>query len=209
MVGEGVLHVCLKDDRISEILVINRKPCGYTHSKLNEIIHSDFFNLESIQEQFRGYNTCFFCMGVTSIGKDEETYSRLTHTLTLNFAHALTRVNSGMTFIYVSGAGTDSSEKGKSMWARVKGKTENDLKKLPFRQVYLFRPGYIQPIVGMKYTHAFYNWISWMYPAFRLLFGRFTSTLEEIGNAMINATVSGYEKSVLEVKDINRIAKRQ
>ncbi|MFA6261516.1 MAG: NAD-dependent epimerase/dehydratase family protein [Bacteroidia bacterium] len=207
MVGEGVLHVCLNNDRVSEILVINRKPCGYTHAKLKEIIHTDFFNLESIQEQFRGYNACFFCLGVTSIGKDEEVYTKFTHTLTLNFATAVSAENSGMTFIYVSGAGTDSTEKGKSMWARVKGKTENDLKKLPFKHVYLFRPGYIQPIAGMKYTHAFYHWISWMYPAFRLLFGGFTSTLEEIGKAMIGATVSGYEKPVLEVKDINRLGK--
>lgn len=207
MVGEGVMHVCLQDDRVSEILVINRKPCGYTHPKLKEILHADFFNLTPVLDQFKGYNACFFCLGVTSIGKDEPEYTRLTHTLTLHFAQTVSRLNNAMTFIYVSGAGTDSTEKGRSMWARVKGRTENDLKRLPFKQVFLFRPGYIQPIAGMHYTHSFYHWISWMYPLFRLLFARFASTLEEIGKAMIQVTVSGYEKPILEVEDIRRMGK--
>jgi uncharacterized protein YbjT (DUF2867 family) len=145
MVGEGVLHECLQHPAVEAVLVINRKPCGVVHPKLKEIIHPDFFDLSGIQQQLKGYNACFFCLGVSSIGMKEPEYHRLTYTLTLNFAETLSKLNRDTTFCYVSGGGTDSSEKGRSMWARVKGKTENDLMKLPFKQVFAFRPGYMHP----------------------------------------------------------------
>jgi putative NADH-flavin reductase len=147
MVGEGVLHECLNHPDVESVLIINRKPYGLKHEKLKEIIHKDFFDLTLIEDQLSGYNACFFCAGVTSLGKKEEEYKRLTYNLTMNFAETLVKVNGEkskeITFCYVSGTGTDSTEKGKTMWARVKGKTENDLMKLPFKNAYAFRPGYI------------------------------------------------------------------
>ena len=133
MVGEGVLHECLLHPDVESVLVINRKPCGVKHEKLKEIIHKDFFDLSSIEDQLAGYNACYFCAGVSSVGKKEDEYRRFTYDLTLNFANTLLKFNPDMTFCYVSGVGTDSTEKGRSMWARVKGKTENDLLKLPFK----------------------------------------------------------------------------
>ncbi len=132
MVGEGVLHECLLHPDVESVLVINRKPCGVKHEKLKEIIHKDFFDLSSIEDQLSGYNACYFCAGVSSVGKKEDEYKRITYDLTLNFAKTLLKLNPDMTFCYVSGVGTDSTEKGRSMWARVKGKTENDLLKLRF-----------------------------------------------------------------------------
>jgi putative NADH-flavin reductase len=148
MVGEGVLHECLLHPEVESVLVINRNPCGVKHEKLKEIIQKDFFNLSPIENQLEAYNACYFCAGVSSMGKSEEEYNRLTYDLTLNFANTLLKHNSDMTFCYVSGVGTDSTEKGRSMWTRVKGKTENDLLKHPFKAAYVFRPGYIQPTNG-------------------------------------------------------------
>jgi uncharacterized protein YbjT (DUF2867 family) len=141
MVGEGVLHECLNHPMVEEVLIVNRKPFGMEHPKLKEIIHADFFDISPIRDQVKGYDACFFCLGVSSVGLKEDEYYRLTHTLTLNFATILAAANPNMTFEYISGAGTDKTEKGRSMWARVKGKTENDLAKLPFKKVYNFRPG--------------------------------------------------------------------
>src|SRR6202012_2283675 len=146
MVGEGVLHECLISDEVEHVLVINRKPCGITHPKLEEVIHTDFFNLAPIEGKLQNYNACFFCLGVSSIGMKEDEYTKMTYTLTMHVATTLSRLNNNMVFCYVSGASTDSTEKGKSMWARVKGKTENDLMKLPFKAVYALRPGFIRPI---------------------------------------------------------------
>src|SRR6266508_2253769 len=146
MVGEGVLHICLNHPNVEQILVINRKPCGVQHPKLKEIIHTDFYNLSSIEDQLIGYNACFFCLGISSVGMKEADYFKVTYTLTMHVAETLSRHNPDMTFCYISGAGTDSTEKGRIMWARVKGKTENDLMKLPFRDVFAFRPGFIKPI---------------------------------------------------------------
>lgn len=206
MVGEGVLMTCLSDDRINRIVVVNRRPCGYVHPKLTEIIHADFLDFNPIKSKLTGLDACFFCLGVTSIGKNEDDYTRLTHTLTLHIAGILCEANPGMKFMYISGAGTDSTEKGRIMWARVKGKTENDLKQLPFKKVYAFRPGYIQPLPGARYTHAFYPWVSWMYPMLKGFFGRYVSTLGDIGKAMVNLLDMEDEKTVLEAGDINRIA---
>jgi hypothetical protein len=207
MVGEGVMHECLLRPDVETVLVINRKPCGVVHPKLEEIIHPDFFDISAIEKQLSGYNACFFCLGVSSIGMKEPEYYKFTYTLTLNVAQTLSRLNPGMTFCYVSGGGTDSSEKGRSMWARVKGKTENDLMKLPFKQVFAFRPGYMHPTKGLKNTNPYYKYMTWMYPLLRKVFPGGVSTLAELGQAMINVVRFGYEKQVLEVKDIVAAAK--
>ncbi|HVA97471.1 MAG TPA: NAD-dependent epimerase/dehydratase family protein [Bacteroidia bacterium] len=206
MVGEGVLHECLKQADVETVLVVNRKPCGINHPKLKEIIHKDFFNLDSIANELSGYNTCLFCLGVSSVGMKEEEYYKLTYTLTLGFATIVAKVNSNMTFEYISGAATDSTEKGRVMWARVKGKTENDLTKLPFKAVYNFRPGYMHPTKELKNTNKYYKYITWLYPVLRKLFPQHVSTLQEMGMAMINAARFGYNKQILEVKDIVELA---
>ncbi len=208
MVGEGVLHECLNHDDVEKVLVINRKPCGVRHNKLQEIIHGDFFDLSEITEYFKGYNTCFFCLGVTSINKKEEEYYKLTYSLTLYFAEMILKQNQDSTFCYISGAGTDSSENGKSMWARVKGKTENALMKMNFGKVYNFQPGYLHPTKGLVYSHSYYKWIGFLYPLFCFLFPNYVSTLKELGLAMINSITIGYDKQILEVKDIKELSKR-
>jgi uncharacterized protein YbjT (DUF2867 family) len=206
MVGEGVLHECLQHPQVEEVLVIGRKTCGVVHPKLKEIIHVDFFDLSVIEGQLSGYNACYFCLGVSSVGMKEPEYYKLTYTLTLNVAQTLSKLNPGMTFCYVSGGGTDSTEKGSSMWARVKGKTENDLMKLPFKQVYNFRPGYMHPTKGLKNVLPYYKYITWLYPVVRKVFPQFVSTLAELGQAMINTVLIGYDKPILEVKNIVKLA---
>ncbi len=206
MVGEGVLHECLLHPQVETVLVVNRKPCGINHPKLIEIIHQDFYDFSSIKDDLSDYNACYFCLGVTSLGKKEPEYTKLTYTLTLYFAGILSELNPDMTFCYVSGAGTDSTEKGRSMWARVKGKTENDLMKLPFKNVFAFRPGYIHPTDGLKNTQRYYSYLSWLFPIFQTLFHNYVCTLTQVGLAMINATLDGYRKKVLEVKDIHELA---
>ncbi len=208
MVGEGVLHECLLRDDVEAVLVVTRKPCGITHPKLKEIVHPDFYDISSIESQLTGYNACFFCLGTTSIGKKEDEFYKITYTLTMHFAETLCRLNSDMTFCYISGGATDSTEKGRIMWARVKGKTENDLMKLPFKQVYNFRPGYMNPTKGLKNTISFYNYISWMYPFLRMVFPNYFISLKELGLAMINTVNKGYEKQILEVKDIIVLSKK-
>lgn len=209
MVGEGVLHECLLSPAVEAVLVINRNPCGVVHPKLKEVILKDFFNFDTIQNEVAGYNACFFCLGTTSVGISAGDYYKMTYTLTMGVAHVLSKVNPGMTFCYISGSGTDSSEKGRLAWARVKGKTENDLMKLPFKQVYAFRPGYIHPTPGLKRTLSFYKYITWFYPVGRVLFPGTVSTLAEIGQAMIHTVTQGYEKKILEVKDIVELAARK
>ena len=206
MVGEGVLHECLLHPDVETVLTISRKPFGITHPKLNEIIIKNFFDIKSIEEKLSGYNACYFCLGVSSVGKNEEEYRKLTYDLTLSFAEILSRLNPDMTFCYVSGDGTDSSEKGKTMWARVKGKTENDLMKLPFKKVYAFRPGYMQPTKGLKNTLIYYKLGSWLYPLFKLLMPSHVSTLRDLGIAMINVTLKGYDRSVIKVRDIIKLS---
>ncbi len=209
MVGEGVLHECLLHPDVESVLVINRKPCGVMHEKLREIIHNDLSDMSSVSDQLHGYNACYFCAGVSSIGKKEPEYRRITYTLTMRFAETLAAINPEMTFCYVSGAGTDSTEHGRIMWARVKGKTENDLLKLPFRQVFNFRPGGLEPTKGLKNTLSFYKYISWLFPVVRLALPNSFSTLRELGRAMIHATVRGYPRKALEVRDIKLLAKTQ
>lgn len=207
MVGEGVLHECLHHSEIEKVLIINRRPSGRSHPKLTEIVHEDFFDLTKVKERLAGFDACFFCLGVSSIRLDEARYHRLTYDLTLNFARTLLDFNSDLTFCYVSGSGTDSTEQGKSMWARVKGKTENHLLALGFRHTYMFRPGFMYPTPGLKNTLKFYRYINWVYPFLRKVFPKYFSTLTELGLAMIHSATRGYNKPVLEVKDIVDLAK--
>lgn len=208
MVGEGVLHECLQHADVEKVLIINRKPSGITHPKLKELIHADFFDLSAIENQLAGYNACFFCLGVSSMGLDEIAYNRLTYDLTMGFAQTINKLNPDMMFCYISGAGIDSSENGRMMWARVKGKTENHLMKLPFKRAYNFRPGFMRATAGLKNTLSYYKYVGWLYPVLRLVLPKYVSTLKEMGLAMINAVLKGYEKQVLEVRDIVVLAKR-
>jgi uncharacterized protein YbjT (DUF2867 family) len=208
MVGEGVLLECLEDQRVESILVVNRRKCGLTHPKLKEIIHPDFFQLDSVESELKGYNACFFCAGVSSIGMNEQDYKRITHDLTMNFANTLNRLNPEMTFCYVSGSGTDSSEKGRIMWARVKGKTENDLMKLPFKAVYAFRPAFMKPVDGQKNTLKFYRYVNWLYPLMHALMPGYFGTLKDVAGTMINCAITTPDIKVLETRDIENLAKK-
>lgn len=207
MVGEGVLLECLAHPQVTEVLSVSRKPTGVTHPKLKEYIVADFLYLKENDETLKNYNACFFCAGVSSVGMKEPEYTRITYNTTLAFARAL-NPKSQMTFVYVSGAGTDSSEKGRSMWARVKGKTENDLMKLPFRQVFAFRPGVMKFSEGQKNISKTQKFMSGLYPIFKAIFPNASSTLRQVGQAMIYASLIGYEKSIVEVKDIKIMADR-
>jgi len=205
MVGEGVLMRCLSSAEIDHILVINRKPCGYVHPKLKEIIHADFFDFSAIEHQLSGYNACFFCLGISSVGVDGETYYKMTYTLTMHVAQTLSRLDSSMTFCYVSGGGTN--ENGRLRWAQVKGKTESDLTKLPFEQVFNFRPGFIKPLAGQKYAHQFYKYINWLFPIGRTIYPSGFCTMAELGQAMINTLSHHDQRRILEGKDIIALAK--
>jgi hypothetical protein len=207
MVGEGVLHVCLNSSEVESVLVINRRSCGVNHPRLREIILDDLSDLSPIEEQLKDYNACFFCAGVSSVGRSEEEYKKITYDLTLSFAQTLHKLNEDMFFNYVSGSGTDSTEKGRIKWARVKGKTENDLLKL-FKNACMFRPGYIQPIKGLENTYTAYKIFAPFYPVLKMLFPRYVVTLEETGRAMIKSVTMGYEKRVLECTDIVKLAGR-
>jgi uncharacterized protein YbjT (DUF2867 family) len=207
MVGEGVLHECLNNENIEKVLVINRKTCGVVHPKLKEVLHPDFFNLYPVESQLIGYNAAFFCLGVSSVGMKEAAYKHLTYDLTLHVAQMILKNNPEMSITYVSGVGTDSTEKGRSMWARVKGRTENDLLKLPFKKAYMFRPGYIHPAKGMKNTNKYYAYVTWLYPFLKSVFPKYASTLQDVSLAMINAVVTNFPKSFVEVEDINKLAK--
>jgi uncharacterized protein YbjT (DUF2867 family) len=202
MVGEGVLHEALLHPDVERVLTVSRKPSGISDPKLKEIIIPDFFDLSAIQSQLAGYDACFFCLGVSSIGMSEDKYRHVTYDLTMNFAGTLSKMNPDMTFSYISGKGTESSEHGRLMWARVKGKTENELIKLPFKQVFAFRPGFIKATEGQKNTLKYYKYFAWLYPILKVIYPSGACTLEEIGIAMINVSKNGYPKHVLEVKDI-------
>jgi uncharacterized protein YbjT (DUF2867 family) len=206
MVGEGVMHQCLQHPDVEAVLIINRKPSGYSHPKLKEIVHANFFDLSAIEDLLNGYNACYFCLGISSVGISKEDYYKTTYTLTINVAQTLVKHNPDMTFCYISGAGTDSKEKGTG-WAAVKGKTENDLMKLSFKQVFAFRPGFIKPIQGLSKTHNFYKYINWLYPIGRALYPAGFITLQELAQAMINITKQGYPTKVIEGKDIITLAK--
>jgi len=212
MVGQGVLIECLGSNEVESVLIINRYSLGMKHEKLKEIILPDFNDLSSVEKDLSGYNACFFCAGVSSYRMTEEDYSRVTYDLTLNFAKILLKHNPEMTFNYVSGTGTDSSEKGRIMWARVKGKTENDLLALGFKKAYMFRPGYIQPMKGVKSKtklyKALYVVFKPMYPLLKALIPKNITSSPQIGIAMINSVTKGYEKNILMNEDVNVLAGR-
>ena len=209
MVGQGVLHECLSAVGVESVLVVGRSSIGLQHPKLREIIHTDPFDYSTIEGDLRGYDSCFFCLGVSSAGMSEEQYHRLTYELTLTAAQSLARLNPGMTFCYVSGTGTDSTERGRSMWARVKGKTENALLRLPFKAAFMFRPGYIQPVNGVRSKTTLYRILyailGPLYPLWKLLFPSYVTTTEQVGKAMIRVTERGYPRPHLENRDINAL----
>ena len=206
MVGKGVLLECLEHPEVSEALVVNRHPLGMTHPKLKEILHKDFHNLSAIKGQLQGYDACFFCLGVSVVGLNEEQYSRIIHDLTLHFAETV--INPAMTFIYVSGAGSDSTEQGRSMWARVKGKTENALLKMPFKAAYMFRPGLILPMKGIKSRTVWYNAAYFVLRPFFSLMKNSPSVTDtvRVGKAMIHVMLHGSDKIYFENRDINEVA---
>lgn len=207
MVGEGVLLECLNQKQITEILSVSRKPTGFTHPKLKEYIVSDFLMLQENDERLKGYDACFFCAGVSSVGMKEEEYKRITYDTTLNFAKAL-NPNPKMSFIYVSGGGTDSSEKGRMMWARVKGKTENELMKLPFKQAFGFRIGFLIASSGQKRVLRYYKYFTWLFPLIKLVLPNIITTMNQVALAMIYAAQNGYEGNVIHVRDIKIMAER-
>lgn len=207
MVGEGVLLECLNHPDVEQVLIINRKASGFSHPKLREIVHKDFFNLAPIADQLTGYNACFFCLGVSSVGMSQDEYKHLTYDLTLHFAETLAKQSPDLTFCYVTGAGTDSSEQGRIAWARVKGATENAVMRL-FKKAYMFRPGFMKATPGQKNIKIYYTFLAWLYPIGRALYPAGFCTLNEVGQAMINTVTKGYEKQILEVKDIVELAKR-
>jgi len=209
MVGQGVLRECLLDPEVQSVLSIGRAQTGQRHPKLRELVHGDFLDFSALEQDMAGFDTCFFCLGVSSAGMSEERYQRVTYDITMAAARTLAKLNPNMTFIYVSGMGTDSSERGRVMWARVKGKTENALMKLPFKARYMFRPGFIQPLHQIRSKtrlyRAFYAITGPVYPVIRALFPRYVTTTEQLGRAMIKVAKQGAQKSVLENWDINRI----
>ncbi len=208
MVGEGVLQECLVNPEVERVLIVNRKEYPLQHPKLSQAILSDIQDIESIGEDLSSYNACYFCAGVSSVGMDEQKYSMLTYDLTLGFAKKLLAINQDMTFCYVSGSGTDSSEQGRTMWARVKGKTENDLMKLPFKAVYNFRPAFMRPTPGAKNVKGIFKLITALYPILRPFNRTYFLTLEEVAKAMIVVSIHGYNKHVLEVEDISFLASK-
>ncbi|HEY2914185.1 MAG TPA: NAD-dependent epimerase/dehydratase family protein [Candidatus Angelobacter sp.] len=207
MVGQGVLRECLLAGDVDSVLAVGRTSTGQQHAKLQEIVRSNLFDLSPIEGRISGFDACFFCLGVSAAGMSEQDYRRLTYELTISVAITLARLNPGMTFIYVSGTGTDSSERSRMMWARVKGKTENDLLKMPFRAAYMFRPGYIQPLHGIrtktKWYGALYAVMGPLYPILKRLLPNYVTTTECVGRAMLNATRHGAPKRFLENQDIN------
>lgn len=209
MIGQGVLRECLLDPRVAQIVSLVRRPTSQTHAKLKELVHTEFFDYGPIEADLSGVDACFFCLGVSSAGLSEEAYRRVTYDMTLAAAGTLSRLNPGMTFCYVSGAGTDSTEHGRVMWARVKGATENALLRLPFKAVHLFRPGAIQPLHGItsstKLYRILYRVMGPFFPALRAVAPDSFTTTEQLGRAMLHAGLEGAPKAVLETRDINRL----
>lgn len=206
MVGEGVLLTALDNQYVESVLVVGRRTCGIKHKKLKEIIHNDFYNISPIEDKLKGYNACFFCLGTSSVGMKKEEYKRVTYDLTLHCAEVLSKLNPDMTFCYVSGTGTDSTEKGKIMWARVKGKTENDLMKLPFKDVFNFRPGFMKPVDGQKNIKKMFRVFTSVYPTAKMLFPGSGCKLEDLGKAMLKVSLTGYPNQILGNNDIEKAA---
>lgn len=212
MVGAGALLECLADPRVQSVLAISRSPSGRTHPKLREVIRADFFAYDDLQADFATTDACFFCLGVSSVGMSEAAYTRLTYDLTLAAARAMVAVNPRLTFCYVSGAGTESSEQGRSMWARVKGRTENALFALPFKAAFMFRPGFIQPVKGVRsktrWYQAIYTVAAPLSPVLQRLFPQVSTTTARLGRALIHVAAVGYSKPILYSRDINALGAR-
>jgi uncharacterized protein YbjT (DUF2867 family) len=210
MLGQGVLRECLLDPSVEHVLLVVRSPTGQQNPKLTELVRKDLFNYSDLESQLAGYDACFFCLGVTSSGMTEQDYSHFTYDLTVAAAETLARLNPAMTFLYISGQGTDSTEKGGSMWARVKGKTENALLRFPFKAAYMFRPGVIQPMHGIQSKTAgyrvFYFAAKPLLPLLRWIFPQYVTTTELLARAMIRVALHGYPKRILESRDINEAA---
>lgn len=207
LVGEGILLVCLNSPQVTEVLTVSRKPSEHQHPKLKELIVKDFSEIKNHTAAISSYDACFFCAGVSSVGETEESFTRKTYDFVIPFAENLSHINNAMTFIYVSGNRTDSTEKGKVMWARVKGRTENALLKLPFKAVYNFRPGFMRPVKGQKNVRLIYRVFDLLAPLWYLFFPGWICKMEEVGLAMIHCAEKGYPYAVLEVKDIKKAAK--
>jgi uncharacterized protein YbjT (DUF2867 family) len=209
MVGQGVLRECLLDTDVESVLAVGRSATGQTNPKLREIVHADFLDFSAIESQLTGFDACFFCLGVSSLGMNEERYRHLTYDITMAAATVLAKLNPGMVFVYVTGRGTDSTEQGPLMWARVKGKTENDLLKLPFKAAYMFRPAGIQPLHGVKsktgWVQAIYVGTAPLLSLLTRVAPAYMTTSEQVGRAMIRVARDGYPKPILESEDINRI----
>lgn len=207
MVGEGVMHECLNSTEVEQVLIISRRPYGLQHPKLKEVIHKDFSDFGAIENELKGYNAAFLCMGITSIGANEDLYTKVTHDYTLALSKSFVKQNPEGVICYVSGKGTRQEEGVKNMWIRVKGRTERDLQKLS-PKAYMFRPGYIKPMKGMQNTYTMYKVLDWfMFPLTKMIAPGAACRLKEIGQAMITCASKGYEKTILEVKDIVRAAK--
>jgi uncharacterized protein YbjT (DUF2867 family) len=206
MVGQGVLRECLLDDGVARVMTLGRSATGRAHSRLREIVHANLFDLTSIERELTGLDACFYCLGATAAGKSEQEYARINYDMTLAVAETLARLDPGMTFVYVSGMGTDSTERGRTMWARVKGRTENALLRLPFKAAYMLRSGIILPMHGIKSKTTLYRvgytLMTPLYPALRALFPRAITTTEHLGRVMLRLARSGYSKPVLEAADI-------
>lgn len=210
MVGKGALLECIDSPDVESILLVNRNPIDIKHPKIKEVLINDFFNLVSIREDLKGYNACFYCLGITSVGTSEADYTHIMHDMTLVFAKEVLHLNPGMTFCFVSGKGTDSTEKGNIMWARVKGKTENAILALDFKDAYMFRPGHIQPLRGIRSRTGWYNAYYAILGSFYFLLKRIPSFVTDtvtMGRAMINVALHGYHKHILESEDINKTGK--
>jgi uncharacterized protein YbjT (DUF2867 family) len=211
MVGAGALIECLADPRVRSVVAVTRSATGRHHPKLREVLHENFFEYQALREEFAACDACFFCLGVSSVGMSEAEYTRLTYDLTLSAASAMVAVNTRLTFCYVSGVGTDSTERGRTMWARVKGRTENALLAMPFKAAYMFRPGYIQPIGGVSsktaWVQAALTVVAPLYPVLHRLAPRSTTTTANLGRALIQIAASGYDKRILYSRDINALAR--
>jgi uncharacterized protein YbjT (DUF2867 family) len=209
MVGQAVLRECLLDDGVASVLTLGRSAVPQSHRKLRQIVHPDLFALAPIEAQLTGLDACFFCLGVSAVGMSEAEYTRLTYDLTLSVAEALARLDPGMTFVYVSGAGTDSTERGRSMWARVKGRTENALLRLPFKSAYMMRPGMIVPMHGIKSRtrlyRLLYQALGPVTPVLNRYFPKYVTTSERVGRAMLRLARSGYRSPIVENEDIDRL----
>lgn len=206
MVGEGVLQVCLQHPAVEKVVVLNRRSVGFSHSKLTEILLPDFHQLKTVEDQLIGLDACFHCMGISSLGTDEETYKDITYTLSILLGETMSRLNPGSVFCYLSGAGTDATQTSKMGWARLKGQTENELAQLPFKALYRYRPGFIKPLSGATHVQPFYKYINWTFPIGKSLFPDGFSTVKEIGLSMIYVALYGDEKKTLAGKDIRRLA---